>query len=176
MNTRLVLVTPETQHILENFFTPYFFEMSRYDKKLPMNAHGLPIWEDFGGVGPTTHAECVRYNWWIRDETENFLIYVEDLPAGFVLLLRESEHLPPDVKTELVDFYIAPRYRGAHVGTDAARLALTQYNGNWALFTLKDNLPARKFWRRVLENDPHIQNLEVDTHETQWFFTRNRAT
>ena len=176
-DVEIIKVTEATQYILENFFTPYFFELSRFDESLPMNAHGLPAWEDFGGVGelgPTTHAECVRYNWWIRDEMEAYLIYVGDLPAGFALVLRENDHLPPGVKMELVDFYIAPRYRGKQIGNAAAKQMLGLYRGTWVLFTLAENKAARQFWRRVLtelSNTKNLTNLEVNHNETEWYFT-----
>jgi predicted acetyltransferase len=168
---RLVQVASETQHILENFFTPYFFELSRYDKNLPMNTHGLPAWEAFGGIGPATHSECVRYNWWIRDETQNYLLYQDDLPVGFALILREKAHLPEGIATELVDFYIAPRYRGKHLGLQAAQSIVSLYKGRWVLFTLTENLPARCFWRRVLTDTPAVTDWEVNQNETEWFFT-----
>jgi ribosomal protein S18 acetylase RimI-like enzyme len=114
-------------------------------------AYGLPVWKDFTGPTPTNAAECVRFNWWIRDACELHLFRVAGIPAGFAVSLHEPARLPAGIDHEVVDFYILPKYRGRGYGQAAARQLLSR-PGHWQLYTLHANRAAQAFWRDTLRS------------------------
>ena len=146
----LAEVTEETRHILRNFFSVYFSELSQWDEFVALNEHGLPVWTAFGLPQPSTHDECVTYNWWIRDQCRQFLILADGHPAGFVIVNAGPEHLPPETDYELLDFFIAHKYRRQGVGRQAARAAFDPFHGRWHVEQLAGNAPAVAFWQSVI--------------------------
>lgn len=137
--------------IVRNMFTAFFYDLSQYDDKLVINAYGLPTWEPAGLPGPRDHEECARLNWWIRGQCEAYVIRVDRNPAGFVHILRDKRHLVQDVDQELLDFYVAPKYRRQGVGREAARQAFDLYTGTWQVYELTLNDPALRFWHSVID-------------------------
>jgi predicted acetyltransferase len=150
LDVTLVRATGADRHIVEHMFVAFFYDLSEYDDNLIINAHGLPMWAPSGGEGPRTYDECVRFNWWIRDRCELWVIRVDGRPAGFTILLRNDSQLPEGVDIELMDFYIAPKFRRKGVGTKAARAAFDLYHGCWLVYQLERNNAARSFWHKVI--------------------------
>lgn len=167
MTIRLTRTTEADRHIVTNMFPAYFYEMSQYDDNLIINDHGLPMWAPFGLPGPRTYDECVRFNWWIRDTCELYVIRVDDRPAGFVIICADRSHLPEGVDLELMDFYIAPKYRRKAIGAQAAAAALNLHQGVWVVYQLERNLPARQFWQRVISayTGGQYENLDGGTQQ-----------
>lgn len=151
MDVRLELANDETRQIVRNQFTAYFFDLSQYDDNLIINQYGLPWWAPSGPPGPRTHDECARMNWWVRDDCQHYIIRAGAVPAGFTIICDDPRHLAPGVDFELMDFYIAPKYRRVGVGRRAARLAFdTRRGGTWQVFQLARNAPALRFWHGVI--------------------------
>jgi predicted acetyltransferase len=136
--------------VVRNLFAGYFADMARYDDNLVINQYGVPTWKPFGLPGPTTLAECATFNWWIRDKCDLYLIRFGGAPAGFAIVLSDRTHLYTGVDFELMDFFIAPKYRAQGIGTKAARQIFEERRGAWQLFILLKNEPARSFWRKIV--------------------------
>jgi len=171
MNITLAAVTPETRHVLRNMFTVYFSELSAWDPLLDFNEHGLPVWMAFGLPPPRTHDECADYNWWIRDSCELLLIEADTRPAGFVIINPGPHHLPPNVDFDLLDFFVAHKYRRRGVGAAAARLAFDRHPGRWEVVQLDGNLAAIAFWNRVISDYSHGHYERLDEGARQRFET-----
>ena len=159
--------TAEEQHIVRNLFVAYFYDLSQFDDNLIINEYGLPMWLPFGLPGPKTAEECATYNWWIRDKCLLYVIRVDGQPAGFAIVLADRNHLTPEVEYELMDFYIAPRYRRQGVGGQAAQQVFDAHRGNWQLFELDRNEPARRFWQNTLTDytGGNFTNLDEGTQQ-----------
>lgn len=142
-------VTDANRTIFDNLFVFYFTELAGYDPGLLINAYGLPVWKDFTGPAPTTVAECVRFNWWIRDVCDLHLFRAGGTPAGFAVTLHQPSRLPEGIEHEVVDFYMLPKFRGRGLGQAAAGLILDK-PGAWVLYTLSANRTAQMFWRDTL--------------------------
>lgn len=142
--------TDAERQIVRNLFVGFFADLSQYDENLVVNEYGLPTWKPSGLPGPTTLAECATINWWIRDKCDLYVIRADGTPAGFAIVLADRNHLVPDVEFELMDFYIAPKYRRQGVGSAAARQIFDTRRGAWQLFILEKNEPARRFWRKLV--------------------------
>ncbi len=136
--------------IVENMFTMFFYELSRYDDKMEITRFGLPVYMP-QGAPPQTHGECVRVNWWVRGGGERYVIRADGVPAGFLIILNGLSVLPAGITIELADFWIVPKYRGRGVGRDAARLAFDLHHGSWVVYQLPRNEPAKRFWHRVID-------------------------
>ena len=150
MNVTLELATPATEHVVKNMFTAYFYDLSQYDDNLIINEHGLPTWAPSGLPGPRTHEECVALNWWVRDRCDLYIVRAGGNPAGFTIICEDKSHLAPGVDSELMDFYIAPKYRAQGIGRQAARAAFDTRHGAWQVFQLARNTPALRFWHKVI--------------------------
>jgi len=148
----LAPLTEESRHILRNMFTVYFCELSAWDDLVDLNAHGLPVWTDFGVAQPRTHEECADYNWWIRDSCECLLILANSRPAGFVIINTAPQYLSDGVDFEILDFFIAHKYRRRGIGRQAAKLAIARHAGNWEVCELAGNLAAVTFWNQVISD------------------------
>lgn len=167
MEITLTQTTAADRHVVTNMFTAYFYDMAQYDPHLIINEHGLPLWMPAGATGIRTHDECVRFNWWIRDSCEPYIVRVDGGPAGFVIICAEREHLSEDVDFELMDFYITPKYRRQGVGRQAARAAFNLHQGAWAVYQLPANTPARRFWQQVVATytGGRYENLDNGTQQ-----------
>jgi len=150
-------------------FLAFFYDLSQYDPNLVINIHGLPTWAPSGLPGPSNLEEFVRINWWIRGDCLRYIIRVDDNPAGYLIICNKREHLTPEVDFELVDFYIAPKYRRQGVGRIAARLAFDTQHGVWQVFELAANTPALKFWHDIIGEYIHGQYTDLDGGTQQRF-------
>jgi predicted acetyltransferase len=159
------------QRIVRNMFTAFFYDLSQYDDNLVINAFGLPTWAPAGLPGPRDHEECARLNWWVRGRCEAYVIRLGEKPAGFVHILRDKRHLAQGVDQELLDFYVAPKYRRQGVGREAARLAFDLYPGTWQVHELARNEPALRFWHLIIEEYTGGNYEDLD-NGTQQRFTR----
>jgi predicted acetyltransferase len=169
MQVTLARAGAAEMHIVRNFFVGYFYDMTQYDPNLIINEHGLPMWEPFGLPGPRTADECAPFNWWIRDDCEHYIIRADSHPVGFVIILRDKNHLLPEIDQELMDFYVAPKYRRQGIGQQAARLAFELYQGMWQVFQLDLNTPARVFWQGVINEYTGGQYENLDNGTQQRF-------
>jgi predicted acetyltransferase len=70
--------------------------------------------------------------------------------VGFVFV-RPCSHLDgdPDV-SDVAQFFVLRGLRGAGVGGAAAALCFARRPGRWEVRELASNLPAQRFWRRVV--------------------------
>jgi Predicted acetyltransferase len=166
----VLLQRADSEHslrIVRNMFTAYFYDLSQYDDNLVINVYGLPTWEPAGLPGPRDHEECARLNWWIRDRAEAYVIRADEKPAGFLHILRDKRHLPPGVDQEILDFYVAPKYRRMGVGSQAARLAFGLYFGTWQVNELPRNTPALRFWHALIAKytGGNFENLDGGTRQ-----------
>ena len=167
MHITLSLADEKEMSIVKNFFVAFFYDLSQYDDKLIINDFGLPMWEPSGLPGPQTLAECAPFNWWVRDSCFSYIIRADGKPAGFLNILANKTQLAPEVDFELLDFYIAPKYRRQKIGRAAAKAAFELYHGTWQVFELERNLAARSFWQAVINEytNGHYTNLDDGTQQ-----------
>jgi predicted acetyltransferase len=172
MNVSLTRVADaEGALIVRNMFTAYFYDLSQYDDNLVINRFGLPTWAPSGLPGPKDHDSCARHNWWVRGSAEAYVIRADGNPAGFLHIMRDRRHLAMGVDQDLLDFYVAPKYRRCGVGSSAARQAFDLYPGTWQVFELARNEPALRFWHKVIGEYTGGDFLDLDDG-TQQRFTR----
>ena len=176
MQVEVTEATGEDRQIVRNMFLFYFHDLAQWDEGLAINAYGLPVWKAFGDPTPRTPEEAVTYNWWIRDECRLFLICVDDYPAGFAIINAQAKNLPPNIDVDMLDFFIASKYRRKGIGRIAARSLFDLFPGRWEVAQLADNAAAIGFWHRVIGEYTGGNYETLDESARQRFDNRAYAT
>lgn len=174
MAVEIAPITSDTKFILHNLFPFYFHHLSQYDDGLDSNEYGLPVWTATGGVTPRTPGECVSYNWWIREECDQYLIYADGKPVGFAIVNTGPHMLTEGVDTDLLDFFIVAKYRGQGIGRLAAKQIFDRYCGVWEVFQLARNTAAIAFWHKVIGEYTNGEFLITHEGTRQQFDNRKR--
>jgi predicted acetyltransferase len=110
---------------------------------------------DLGGAywdvepnGAFAHASWHRRFWTGRGR-RLFVLRVRGRLAGFVLV-RDRAHYAGRGVREISEFFVLRKYRRRGIGTRAALALFRGLAGRWELAELTWNVPAQRFWRRVI--------------------------
>ncbi|MCU1759488.1 GNAT family N-acetyltransferase [Pseudomonas sp. 14P_8.1_Bac3] len=87
-------------------------------------------------------------DYWRAPATQPFLIKVDGELAGFVTL-DDRTHLP-GAEHNVGYLFVSRRYRGQGVAKFVISTLLSQHPGQWQIFHIDANQPARLFWAQVL--------------------------
>lgn len=77
-----------------------------------------------------------------------YLINVDEEIAGFILIKKLDE---PRKMNYLSHFFILRKFRRKGVGRKAAVHIFKLFGGEWGLHHLENNVPAQKFWDRIID-------------------------
>ncbi|MBV6824693.1 GNAT family N-acetyltransferase [Pseudomonas sp. PD9R] len=132
----------ETIECLMQFYTYDFSEW------LPLNLgeHG------FFNIVPLTE-------YWRAPATRPFLIRVDGELAGFVTVDAET-HLP-GAQHNIGYLFVSRRFRGQGVAKFVVSTLLSQFRGQWQIFHIEANQPARLFWAAVI---PELSGDDFTQH------------
>jgi predicted acetyltransferase len=83
--------------------------------------------------------------YWSEAERHPFLIWVDDTLAGFAFV-REIE---PGIFS-MAEFFVVRGFRGTGVAAKAAAELFDRFRGEWRVAQMERNVPAQRFWRRVI--------------------------
>jgi predicted acetyltransferase len=119
---------------LENLMQFYLYELSEW-LPLQLGRHGL-------------FAIQPQAEYWRQPGTRPWLLRVDGELAGFAIV-DEQVHFA-EVQYNLAYFFVARRFRGHGVGSQAVAQLLAQLPGHWQIFHIEANPPARAFWARVI--------------------------
>lgn len=119
---------------IENLMQFFMYEFSEW----------LPI--KLGRHGLFAIQEKTAY--WRKPATRPMLIRVDGELAGFAIV-DDAVHFP-EVQYNLGYFFVIRRFRGRGIGKQVVTHLLTQLPGQWQIFHIDDNQPARAFWARVV--------------------------
>lgn len=88
---------------------------------------------------------------WFRDSSSQpFVILADGRPAGFALVARCAPWPPGAPQFRMSEFFVAPSARRRGVGTRAATLLFSRFDGDWEVLEDESNRDALAFWRRVI--------------------------
>ncbi|MFU2326387.1 GNAT family N-acetyltransferase [Pseudomonas sp. NFX98] len=121
----------ETIESLMQFYTYDFSEWL----PLKLGEHG------FFSIQPLT-------DYWRNPTTRAFLIRVDGELAGFVTV-DDDTHLP-GAQFNMGYLFVSRRFRGQGVAKIVVSTLLSQFPGQWQIFHLDANTPARQFWATVM--------------------------
>ncbi|BFT63977.1 GNAT family N-acetyltransferase [Pseudomonas moorei] len=109
---------------------------------------------DFSEWMPLKLAEHGLFNilpltdYWRKPSTRAFLIRVDGELAGFVTVDDET-HLP-GAEHNIGYLFVARRFRGRGVAKFVVSTLLSRFPGQWQIFHIEVNQPARLFWAAVM--------------------------
>jgi predicted acetyltransferase len=87
-------------------------------------------------------------DYWRKPATRPFLIRVDGELAGFVTV-DDDTHLP-GARYNIGYLFVARRFRGQGVARFVASTLLSRFPGQWQIFHIEANQPARLFWTAVM--------------------------
>ncbi|WP_445178783.1 GNAT family N-acetyltransferase [Pseudomonas sp. McL0111] len=123
---------------------------------------------DFSEWLPLTLAEHgffpiqPKLDYWRQPATRPFLIKVDGELAGFVTVDDET-HID-GAEHNIGYFFITRRFRGQGVAQFVVSALLNRFPGQWQIFHIDANLPARRFWARVI---PDLSGGEFSLHHRE---------
>jgi len=126
-----------------------------YDRTLIENLLQFYIY-DFTEYTSASILENGLYNtmpdldsyWNNADKNHPYLIKVNGEIAGFILTKELEETRKYNY---LAHFFILRKFRRSGIGRKAAEHVLKNSKGEWELYQLENNIPAQKFWDRIIE-------------------------
>jgi len=119
---------------LENLMQFYMYDFSEW-LPLKLGGHGF------------FHIQPLQ-DYWRNPATRPYLIKVDGELAGFVTV-DDSTHLP-GAQYNIGYLFVTRRFRGQGVATFVVSTLLSQLPGQWQIFHIDANPPARRFWARVI--------------------------
>ncbi len=129
----------EDKPVLQHLLQLYLHDCSEFNRK-NIDEHGL------------FDYPYLDY-YWTEPGRYPFLVRVEGKLAGFVLV-RQLELDAAEPLWQMAEFFILRKYRQQGIGQRVAHQVFDQFEGRWQVTQEKDNLPAQRFWKRVIEASP----------------------
>ncbi|HCS42496.1 MAG TPA: GNAT family N-acetyltransferase [Pseudomonas sp.] len=131
---------------IENLMQFYLYDFSEW-LPLKLGGHG------FFNIQP-------QLDYWRNPQTRPFLINVGGELAGFVTV-DDVTHLPGAL-FNIGYFFVSRRFRGQGVAKFVISTLLSQFPGQWQIFHIDANQPARSFWANVV---PDLTGGEFTLHQ-----------
>lgn len=100
-----------------------------------------------------------------------FIIYVDGEIAGFALINKSGTQ--SDVDWNMGEFFIVGKFQGKGIGKQVAFELFDKFPGQWEIMQMPPNLPAIRFWKKIVTEYTHNQFEETiatiqepETHES----------
>ncbi|WP_274650109.1 GNAT family N-acetyltransferase [Paenibacillus humicola] len=133
----LIRASHEYKEVIRNLMQFYVYDFSEFEP-CDVEADGLfgpyPYLEDYW------KEESLRYPYVIKQN---------DKYAGFVLvrLIESGERR----YFSMAEFFMMKKYRKKGIGKSVAKQIFHLHKGQWEVFQLESNQPARIFWTKVID-------------------------
>ncbi|MDN3449427.1 GNAT family N-acetyltransferase [Planococcus sp. APC 3906] len=148
MKLEILQPTVDQKYILRNLMELYQYDFSEFENE--------DVNED--GVYGYRHLN----NYWTTPGHFPFLIKVDGNLAGFALV-REiaSSDTHSSSYFKICEFFIMKKYRKEGIGKKSAFYLFDFFPGAWEVAEIETNLPAQRFWRKVISEYTDNNFLEV---------------
>jgi predicted acetyltransferase len=127
---------PEQAPILANLLELYAHDFSEF--------HGI----DLGADGRFGYPQLPLY--WSESDRHPFLVRVNGVLAGFVLVKRGSEVSGNETVWDMAEFFVLRAYRRRGIGAQAAHEVWRRFPGAWEVRVMQSNTSAYHFWGRAI--------------------------
>lgn len=117
-------------------------------------------------VGPSGLYEIDWLEQYWQAPNAAYIFRVGGSVAGFCLV--DQDTLLEGSQNAIAEFFVMRKFRGAGVGSRAARAVLGARPGVWEASQIANNLPAQAFWRRVAANTGACAYTEVFIDDERW--------
>jgi predicted acetyltransferase len=150
---------------IENLMQFYIYDFSEW-LPLKLGDHG------FFNIQP-------KLDYWRNPTTRPFLITVDGELAGFVTVDNETHIV--GAEHNIGYFFVSRRFRGQGVAKFVVSTLLNRFPGQWQIFHIDANQPARLFWARVMPDltggEFTLHHLPIDGYPcTVYRFKRSHAS
>lgn len=153
MKLEILQPTIDQKNILQNLIELYQYDFSEFENE-DVNDEGLYGYKHLN-------------NYWTTPGHFPFLIKVDGKLAGFALV-REmaASETHSSSYFKICEFFILKKYRKEGIGRKTAFYLFDFFSGVWEVAEIETNLPAQKFWRKVISEYTHNDFLEI--HKDNW--------
>src|SRR5262249_14387771 len=79
-----------------------------------------------------------------------YLAHVVNIPAGFALVGSAQRYIGDPKVRDMVEFFVAARFRRNGLGRAMAEYIWNQYPTNWLIRVHQGNTPAMRFWAEAV--------------------------
>ena len=153
--------------LLQRLFELYLYDFSELEH--------ADIDEE-GWFVPSARDWLARY--WTEPGKHALLLRVGGKPAGLALVDESSPLAGSGDRRFLGAFFVARAYRRRGLGAAAARSVFGRFPGRWQVLQIRANLPAQRFWRRVIGDytgGRYRERWVSEREVVQEFDTRERS-
>ncbi len=159
MKITITHATKEHMSVIQNMARFYAYDLSKscgfyelYDWSFPPN-------------GLYEAIDLSKY--WEEPDRYPFIIHVDNELAGFALI-NKIGHLPL-TDWNMGEFFIVGKFQGKGVGRQVAFELFDQFPGQWEVMQMPPNVPAIKFWKKIIAEYSHHQFEEsvITIQETE---------
>jgi len=89
-------------------------------------------------------------SYWTESGRFPFLIYVDDMIAGFVLVNSPIHLQKKGEAKSIAEFFVMRKYRKQGIGKMVAFHIFDRFPGKWEVQQTKRNVNAQRFWRGII--------------------------
>ncbi|GIP24581.1 GNAT family N-acetyltransferase [Paenibacillus sp. J22TS3] len=151
MRITVELTSIDKAYIIKNLYPLFLYDLSGHYGNHP-NRHG--IYEDSDEFKTLSDQYDIQNIWWEKPGVLfPFLIWVDETPAGFILIATPP-HCNKGIDYFVNEFFLLQSFRGRGIAEKAAVDVFEQFKGKWELFTNPNekNVIGQKFWRKTISN------------------------
>ncbi|MCU6713242.1 GNAT family N-acetyltransferase [Paenibacillus sp. J5C_2022] len=158
----MLYITPvqyEDKIILQNLIQLYRHDSSEYDGH-ELNDHGLYLYKylDHQWTDEYRHPLLVK----VDDELAGFVLLILNVPEKFVKVSTSPE------TNVISDFFILRKFRGRNYGKQVAFQIFNQFPGAWEIRQTRGNIPANRFWNKVIKEYTEGSYNEIILDREDW--------
>lgn len=150
MKINIAPATTEQMSVIQNMARFYAYDLSKscgfyelFDWSFPEN--GLYEARDFS-------------KYW-QPNCYPFIIRMDGELAGFALINKIGS--APEVDWNMGEFFIVGKFQGKGIGRQVAFELFNMFPGKWEVMQMPPNLPAIKFWKKVVAEYTSDQFIET---------------
>ncbi|MDP8202648.1 MAG: GNAT family N-acetyltransferase [Candidatus Tenebribacter burtonii] len=134
----IVDAKPEQEEIYRNLVNLQFHDLSEFRDSFDILEDGRFEW---------TFSDCFKPN---NEHHHPLLILCKDRIVGFLIFsVFNGKH--PEVDFQLVEMFVLKMYRKKGVGKQVIEIIFDNYKGKYHLDVSEKNIPAIKFWEKLIE-------------------------
>jgi predicted acetyltransferase len=152
MNIKIEKTSIEQKIVLKNLLELYKYDFSEYDPE-DVNEQGEYGYKYFD-------------NYWTEPERFPFLIKVDEKYAGFALVRKKYQgNKSGEFCYSMAEFFVMKKYRKSGVGKQTAFYLFDLFLGKWEVAQIKENIPAQKFWIKVISDYTNKNYTEIQRND-----------
>jgi predicted acetyltransferase len=136
MKIQILKAYGEHKQVISNLMQLYMYDFSEYTGS-DVEADGLfaayPHFEDY---------------WREENQRVPYIIRIDEIYIGFVFVRRIET--PEKSYFSIAEFFIMRKYRRKGFGRIVAKEIFNLHRGQWEVFQMEVNKPARIFWKEII--------------------------